>query len=358
MKGRLALFIEKLREKDIESALITSWQNVFYLSGFTGFGDAFLFISENAQIILTDPRYLVQAKEECEGFEVRNIAISDYKKIAELLQEKNVKTVGFEDLSIPYLTFKKITELASFCEFKGIGSVIENLRLIKGEEELKVLRKACDIAVETFNEVLGCIKVGVTENDIAAEIEYRLKKKGASKTSFDTIVASGYRGALPHGTASNKKLQLGDAITLDFGAFYNGYCSDITRTIFLGEPDDKMKEIYHVVLNANIAAIESFKLGMTGKDLDSIARQYIIDKGYENEFSHGLGHGVGVQVHEDPRINRFGNKELTKGMIFSIEPGIYVEGLGGVRIEDLVTIVDDKLEVLTSKAPKELIVIE
>jgi len=323
MKTRIELFREKLSEKQIESALVTSWQNVFYLSGFTGFGDAFIFITQESQYILTDSRYLVQAKEECVDFEIKNIPVSDFKKIAGFIKEQNVKTIGFEDYNISFLTYKKVTELCENCEFTAIGGIIEGLRCVKSVEE----------------------------------IEYGIRKRGAEKTSFDTIVASGFRGALPHGTASDKKIMKGEAITMDFGAFYNGYCSDITRTVFLGEPDEKMRKIYDVVLAANIKAINSFESGMTGRDLDLIAREHIAGEGYGDEFSHGLGHGVGVQVHEEPRINRFGDKELAKGMIFSIEPGIYVEGLGGVRIEDLVTVVDGKLKVLTKKAPKEMIIL-
>ena len=357
MKTRIELFREKLSEKQIESALVTSWQNVFYLSGFTGFGDAFIFITQESQYILTDSRYLVQAKEECVDFEIKNIPVSDFKKIAGFIKEQNVKTIGFEDYNISYLTYKKVTELCENCEFTAIGGIIEGLRCVKSVEEIELIQRACDIVVETFNDVLGIIKRGVSEKEVAAEIEYGIRKRGAEKTSFDTIVASGFRGALPHGTASDKKIMKGEAITMDFGAFYNGYCSDITRTVFLGEPDEKMRKIYDVVLAANIKAINSFESGMTGRDLDLIAREHIAGEGYGDEFSHGLGHGVGVQVHEEPRINRFGDKELAKGMIFSIEPGIYVEGLGGVRIEDLVTVVDGKLKVLTKKAPKEMIIL-
>ncbi|NLN05108.1 MAG: aminopeptidase P family protein [Clostridiaceae bacterium] len=357
MKTRIELFREKLREKEVDSALVTSWQNVFYLSGFTGFGDAFLFITQQAQYILTDSRYLVQAKEECPDFDIKNIPVSDYGKIAGFIQEQNVKYIGFEDNHISFLTYKKVTELCTNCSFAAIGGIIEDIRCIKSADEIEIVRKACDIVVETFNDVLGFIKEGVSEKEVAAEIEYGIRKRGADKTSFDTIVASGYRGALPHGTASDKVIKKGEAITMDFGAFYNGYCSDITRTVFLGEPDEKMREIYNVVLNANKKAIDSFETGMTGRDLDQIAREYISNAGYGDEFSHGLGHGVGVQVHEEPRITKYGDKELVEGMIFSIEPGIYVEGLGGVRIEDLATVVDGKLTVLTKNAPKEMIIL-
>lgn len=357
MKKRIELFREKFRENGMQAVLVTSWQNVFYLSGFTGFGDAFLLISGDNQYILTDSRYLVQAKEECPGYEIKNIPISDYKKIAELIKEENIKTMGFEDLHISYQTYRKITELCNECEFRSLGNVIEELRCIKSDDEIEIVRKACDIVVETFNDVLQFIKPGVTEKEIAAEIEYGIRKRGAEKTSFDTIVASGYRGALPHGTASDKKIQMGEAITMDFGAFYNGYCSDITRTVFLGEPHDEMRRIYNVVLDANRKAIDSFEMGMNGISLDLIAREHIAAEGYGDAFSHGLGHGVGVQVHEEPRVNKFGERELTQGMIFSIEPGIYIEGLGGVRIEDLVTVVDGKLEILTRNAPKDLIVL-
>ncbi len=353
--NRLNILREKIKQKDLDSVIITSPENVFYLSGFTGYGDAYLLITGNNQFIITDSRYTIQAKEQCAIYELLNFSVSDYSNIYESIKNLNINCTGFENERIAFNVYNKLKDV--FSDLKNIDAIIEEMRIIKSEEELTITQEACNIACEAFNHVLDCINDKVTENDIAAELEYYMKKRGALRTSFDTIVASGIRGALPHGVSTGKRISKNEAITMDFGAFYKGYCSDITRTVFLGSPDERLKHMYETVLNANKHAIESYKAGMTGFDVDLIARKYIEDAGYKKEFSHGLGHGVGIEVHEEPRVNRFGKRVLCEGMVFSIEPGIYIEGVGGVRIEDLVTPVDGKLKVLTMNASKELIMI-
>jgi len=228
--------------------------------------------------------------------------------------------------------------------------------MIKDNDELNKIKKAVEIAEKAFVDVLPFIKPGVIEYEIALELEYKMKKLGAKGASFDIIVASGPRSALPHGVADIREFQYGDAVVMDFGAVYNGYCSDMTRTFFIGTPAKELKEIYDIVLKAQMEAVIKASTKITGKDLDGISRNIISDAGYDKYFGHGLGHGVGVEIHEMPVISPKGKEQLKAGMVFTVEPGIYVEGLGGVRIEDMVCLAESGAEILT-KSSKELIIL-
>jgi Xaa-Pro aminopeptidase len=228
--------------------------------------------------------------------------------------------------------------------------------MFKDDYELDIIKKAVKIADDAFTHILPYIKPGIAEIEIAAEMEYYMKKAGAIGASFETIVASGQRSSMPHGVASDKKLELGDPITLDYGAYYEHYCSDMTRTVFLGQPKDEMKKIYNIVLEAQLKSSEGAAAGLLGKDIDLIARDIIYKNGYENNFGHGLGHSVGLEIHEDPRFSPSGNIKIENDMVITVEPGIYVSGLGGVRIEDIILINDDKPINLT-KSSKEMIIL-
>lgn len=235
--------------------------------------------------------------------------------------------------------------------------MIEKIRLFKDDEEIEEIQKAQDIADKVFSELLDFIKPGKTEREVHHYMLERMRAHGASGESFDAIIASGVRGALPHGVASDKVIEKGELLTLDFGCIYNMYCSDMTRTIAVGEISDKQREIYEVVLEAQKRALAAIKPGVRTADIDAIARDYITEKGYGENFGHGLGHGVGLEVHEAPRLSPKSDEVLEEGMVITDEPGIYIEGFGGVRIEDIILVTEDSHRVL-SKSTKELITLD
>ena len=219
--------------------------------------------------------------------------------------------------------------------------------MIKYPEEIDFIRKSASIADEAFQYICNYIKPGLSEKEIAIELEMKMKKQGASALSFEPIVASGVRSALPHGVASDKKLEKGDLLVLDFGCIYNGYCSDMTRTVILGKANQRQKEIYDIVLHAQMSALESIQPYILSKEVDKVARDIITQKGYGNNFGHGLGHGVGLEIHETPKLSPSGEMQLEKDMVITVEPGIYIPGFGGIRIEDLVVITDKGKEILS-----------
>ncbi len=241
-------------------------------------------------------------------------------------------------------------------ELVPISGVIEKLRLIKTEAEIKILKVAADIADAAFKHILDFIRPGKTELEVSNELEFFMRRAGATSSSFSTIVASGHRSALPHGVASDKVIEAGDIVTMDYGAYYNGYVSDITRTVAVGEPDAKLKEIYDIVLNAQLRGMDGFKPGMTGREADALTRDYITEKGYGEYFGHSTGHGIGLEVHEGPSLSMKSDIILEPGMVVTCEPGIYIPGLGGVRIEDDTHITKDGNEALTHST-KELIIL-
>jgi len=354
--NRIRAFRELLIQKNIECGIITNSDNVFYLSGFTGGDDLCLIITNKELYGLTDFRYKDQIAEECPDYEPFISKKGRIEALAEILQRIGVKNVGVEDKTLSNYDFNNMQKSFRLNVLGSISDEIESIRIVKEPEEIESISQACMIADKAYEHAIKYIKPGVSEIDIACEIEYFMRKMRAKRPSFDTIVASGPRGAMPHGTASERIIQNGEAITMDFGAFYKGYCSDLTRTVFLGEPSSELVKIYYVVKEAQFMALNNYKSGITGAELDKIARNYIEDSGYGDKFGHGLGHGVGVAIHEAPRISTAGNIELKDGMVFSIEPGIYIVGLGGVRIEDLVTPLNGKLKLL-SIASKDLTVL-
>ncbi|QNU65531.1 aminopeptidase P family protein [Ruminiclostridium herbifermentans] len=352
---RLNTFRNKLKDLKIDGALITKRENYMYLSGFSG-SSANLLITDKKAYLLTDFRYVEQAAKQAPLFEIVQHKSNILDTIYEIVNSEGIKKLGFEDQSVTYCQYKEYSEKLKNTELFSIGSVVDDLRAIKDEQEIEIINKAVEIADKAFEQVLKIIKPGITELDVAAELEYKMKKLGASGASFETIVASGIRSSMPHGIASEKKLELGDTITMDFGAMYNHYCSDMTRTVFLGQPKVEMIEIYKIVLNAQLTSEKGAIKGRTGKEVDKIARDIIYRNGYEGKFGHGLGHGLGLEIHESPRLSVGGDKVLENNMAVTIEPGIYVEGLGGVRIEDTIIIRDDNPRVLT-KSAKEIIIL-
>lgn len=355
MSKRIRLLQEKLKEVGQEALLVTHPANRRYISGFTGSSGVVLITTEEA-FLITDFRYQIQAKEQAPDC---HVIIGDlWQVVGEKCQELKLSSLAFEADYVTFSQYKRLESYLGDISLQPGDKWIESMRMIKDEEEIQLIRQAAQIADEAFEEILKEIRPGITEREIAFRLEVLMRERGATSSSFDMIVASGLRSALPHGTASDKALEKGDLLTLDFGAIYKGYVSDLTRTVVLGQPNEKQKEIYNIVLEACNRTIEALKPGLTGKDVDDIARDYIKSHGYGDYFGHSTGHGIGLEVHEDPHLSsRRGDCILQPGMVVTIEPGIYLPDLGGVRIEDDVLITESGYEVLTH-SPKELIILD
>ncbi len=350
--------LQKLREtfkkNNIDGMLLTSKHNRRYMTNFTGSSGVAL-ITEDQAILITDFRYTEQAAEQAKEFEIIQHKGPIQQEVADQVEKLGIKNLGFEK---DYMTYSQYDLYRSTLktELVAIAGVVEKLRLIKTPDEIKIIRDAADIADAAFKHILDYIKPGVTELDVSNELEFFMRRSGAASSSFDIIVASGYRSALPHGVASEKVIEKGDFVTLDFGAYYKGYCSDMTRTVSVGEPSDKLKEIYDIVLESQLRCMDQIKPGMTGKEADAIARDYITEKGYGEYFGHSLGHGIGLEVHEGPGLSKNSDVVFEPGMIVTVEPGIYLQGIGGVRIEDDTIITEDSNETLIH-SPKDLIIL-
>lgn len=356
-KNRIEKVRNMMRDKNIFGLYVTSPENVFYLSGFTGFGDGRLFITFEKSYIITDSRYTLQVGEQCPDYILVSDSSSNINAIKDIIEENNIIKIGFENNSILYNDYLRLKNTYEKLALVEIDNYFFNIRDKKDNLEAEYIRKACEIAVESLKEIIQLIRPGVCEFDIANELEYKMKKNGANDIAFDTIVASGYRSALPHGVASSKKIELGDAVTIDFGCKYNNYCSDMTRTFFVGQPCNELKKIYDIVYEAQQAALEGYVAGMTGRELDNISREIITKYGYGPNFGHSLGHGVGIEVHEGATIGPGNNNIIEAGTVFSIEPGIYVENLGGVRIEDLVWEQNGSIYNMTKNFDKKILVL-
>lgn len=350
--------LTKLREKFLDSGidglLITSPFNRRYMSNFTGTAGIVLISRERAQFI-TDFRYMEQAAKQCAGFEIVQHTGAIPDEIAKQVSNLGIEKLGFEEEHLTYSSFKAYEKVIK-AELVPVSGLVEKLRLIKTDAEIKILKEAADIADAAFKHILKFIRPGKTELEVANELEFFMRKAGASSSSFDTIVASGYRSALPHGVASDKVIEKGDFVTLDYGAYFKGYVSDITRTVSVGEPDARLKEIYRIVFEAQARGLDGIKPGMTGKEADALTRDFISEHGFGEYFGHSTGHGIGLEVHEGPALSFRSDLILEPGMVVTCEPGIYIPGLGGVRIEDDTRITLDHNEALTHSA-KELIIL-
>ncbi len=354
--------IEKLRvsmvEKSLDAFLVTSNENRHYFSGFRG-SAGYLWITESNSFLITDFRYTEQAAIQAPDYEIIRLA-SQFDWLKEVIDTNKVFRVGFEDLNLPVSTFNsilhEIQNLSAKIELIPTSSLADEIRSIKEPEEIQLLTEAILIADRAMEAVSMQIRPGMTEREISWMMERTMRENGADALSFDTIVASGPNGAKPHHKPTDRKLDYGDGVTIDMGALYDGYCSDITRTFVLGKANDKFREVYDTVLSAMETAESTAIAGMTGKEIDSLARNVIDKSGYGDSFGHSLGHGIGVAVHEYPRVGpNSSNQLIENGMVFSIEPGIYLTGWGGVRIEDLVVMEGGHPRVLTTAHKNELI---
>jgi len=342
---------KSLEERNFDSAIIFKPENRRYLAGFTG-SSGYVVITKNRNLFITDFRYVQQASKQCKGFEI--LEHTNDRTLYDILNELDINKLGYEDIFMTVSQYNEFKKKLDKVQLTPLEDTLSKLRVIKGEDEINEIRRAAEIADHTFEHICSILKPGITEWEVSLEIEGFMKKNGASGTSFESIVASGIRSSLPHGVASHKVIEEGDFVTLDFGCIYNGYCSDMTRTVVVGKATDKQKEIYNIVLEAQEAALAAIKPGVTGYDVDKIARDIINEKGYGDYFGHGLGHGVGLEVHESPRLSPLCKDSLEVNMVVTDEPGIYIPDFGGVRIEDLIVVTKNGCDVL-SKSPKHLI---
>ena len=355
---RLERFRQILKEKEMEAFLVSIGENRRYLSGFTGEDTQFdessgyLLITEARSILVTDSRYTAQAKQECPLFEVVEYKAGLAKVLPDLLTDLKVQRLGFENKRMAVAQYE---EIRNALKEKGVdvdllpsADAVDSLRLIKDDSEIALTRKAAAIAEAAFLKLLDFIKPGMTEREIAWEFEVFMRKEGAEELSFPTIFASGPNSALPHAIPGNRKISRDEPIVIDWGVKFEGYCSDATRTIVIGKPDEELKKVHRTVREAQRMAMEAIRPGADGKAVDQIARDHIHNMGYKDRFGHGLGHGTGLAIHEAPRLSPLSTSILQPGMIVTVEPGIYIPGWGGVRIENQVVVREDGAEVLNS----------
>lgn len=353
--GRIADLRSHFPEWSVDSFLFFNMNNIRYLTGFSG-SEGILFVGPwGKNHLLVDGRYTTQAKNETSDLEVVHM-VDSVDGMATLLAHENASVIGFEDASLSVQLYHRIKGKNRGIKFKPLSGEIDFLRAFKDDQEVMYIRKASDIAAKALNSVLPIIRAGVSERDIALELEYRMRKGGADKVAFDTIVASGPRGALPHARAGSRKFKSGDAVVIDYGAVYKGYHSDETCTFFIERVESDLKEVYGLVKEAHDRAIEAVAVGRSCRDVDLVARDLISRKGWGHHFTHGTGHGVGLDIHEAPRISYKSDQLLGAGMILTIEPGIYLSGKWGIRIEDTIWMAGGKTEILT-KVSKELTIL-
>ncbi len=346
--------IEKLREfiaeKELDGILITHRPNLYYFTGSSPILGGYLVVTPD------DAVFLVPELEYEEARETSKVPVEKFKtgkELFERLSSFRLRKLGIEGRT-SFSTIQTLKEKANVEDFTAVDDVIRELRIIKTKEELEVIERACRIADQAMMVALEEVSEGRREREIAAKMEYAMKMNGAEKPAFDTIVASGWRSALPHGVASDKRIKKGDLVVIDEGAVYRHYHSDMTRTIVVGSPNEKQREIYEIVLEAQRKGVEEARPGITAKELDTMVRDVIAEYGYGDYFIHSTGHGVGLEIHEWPRVSQQDETVLKPGMVITVEPGIYIPKFGGVRIEDTIVITESGAKRLT-KMERELI---
>jgi Xaa-Pro aminopeptidase len=364
MSERLSRLRDVLREKELDAIVITHLSNRFYLSGFLAEDHppnesaGHLVISHDRAVLVTSPIEAENAGNQAQDFEIASIsretpglAAND----AEILKEMGAKRVGFEDAAILFRDYQTIKKrLDDDVTLEAVGSAVDDLREVKTPDEIEKLARALKITDEALARIEPTIRAGESEKAVAWRIEKAFRDLGAEGPAFPTIVASGSNAALPHHPTGDRIIQEGEPIIIDMGAYIDGYCGDLTRTVWIGEPEPKLREIYQIVHKAIEAAEVGIRAGMTGKEADAISRDVIDQAGYGERFIHSLGHGLGVRVHEGPSLSPRYDKVLLPGNVVTIEPGIYIPGWGGVRIEDVATITDDGIDIFTT-APKRTV---
>ena len=352
MKNRLQKLRQRFAEKEIDAIFISQPENRYYLSGFNG-SSGYLLITPQNTILATDFRYLEQAKRQAPDYEIFQITNDIADWFPRLTAGLDLKKLGVEAGHITFAMYQRLTDVLKQSQLKliPVDGLVESLRAIKEPEEIEFITKAMEITDSAFEYIEDIIHTGMSEKEVAWEIEKSMREKGSESLPFDVIVASGPNSALPHAKPSSRIIRSGEPILIDMGARVEGYCSDLSRTICLDTPDDTFNKVYDTVLRAQLEALAIIKEGMAGEQADSLARTVIEQADYGEAFGHGLGHGVGLAPHELPRLGPNSAELLTSGMVFTIEPGIYLVGWGGVRIEDVVVMEEGKARVI-SKARK------
>ena len=357
IEKRIGILRENLEKQRLDTFMVLVEQNRFYLSGYTGEDTQFdetagaLFVASDHLILATDSRFDLQAKNEAPFYEIITYKKGLEKEIPAIAKKLKTKRLGFESIRLTYLQYRKIRKELdeqgrSDVELVDTENMVEQSRMIKEEHEIQATQEALQIAENVFCELVHLLKPGMTEKEISWEMEKRMRESGADALSFPTIVASGPNSALPHAIVSDRKIKEGEPLLFDWGVKLRGYCSDISRTVILGSSDTTFRKVFQTVYDAQQKAIESIKPGMTGMQVDQVAREYIDNTEFKGKFSHGLGHGTGLAVHEGPRLSPLKEDLLEPGMIFTVEPGIYIPDWGGVRLENMVVLRDYGAEVL------------
>ena len=339
--------------------LVISEKNRLYFTGFASTFGYLVLMRGNKNIFITDPRYYEMAQSlESDGVQVVQIAngISASETLIDIFKQHGVKSVGYEDTELTVNEFAQLKEQLHEFKLVPVGKDINYVRSFKTETEIEYIKKAQSITDIAFSKILDVIKPGITEKEIAIELEYLMAKNGAEGLAFDTIIASGVNSSKPHAHPTDKVIELGDPITMDFGARYHGYCSDMTRTVFVGEPSEELRKIYNVVLLAQKMGINNAYNGMTGNEFDSFCREVIKSNGYEQYFTHSTGHSLGIDIHEAPYARMRSTDIISAKQFITCEPGIYIPGVGGVRIEDLLLIEQDSVIDLTT-SDKNIIIL-
>lgn len=350
---------KRLKKESFDALLLTGLENpaakknLQYVTNYTG-SYGFAIIGETFQYFISDFRYRDQVKKEVPDFTFVEITGSFLHALQEVISKESISSLGF-DKRIRYSEYEQYQTLG--VHLVPLDNFMESFRVHKTKEEIQKIKKACQITDQALHDILPLVKEGITERSLEIKLKNRMIELGADNTWDRFIVASGERGAMPHGMASDKIIQRGEMITFDIGCSYQGYYSDLTRTVSLGEPSEELQNIYQVVFDAQQHCVNAAKAGMTGKELDAVARDYITEKGFGEYFKHGTGHGLGMDVHEAPRVATYNEKPLELHACVTIEPGIYITGLGGVRIEDDVILTEEGCIVL-NEFPKELIILK
>ncbi|MFC1964039.1 M24 family metallopeptidase [Chloroflexota bacterium] len=352
MNNRLSRLREELARKEIGAFLVSQPENRYYLSGFDG-SAGYLLITADRAVLATDFRYVEQAKNQAPGFTIFKMTGEMGKWLPELANDCKEEKIGFEAGDI---TFKTYRQMSQILKGQGTGLVpleglVESLRAVKETGEFEFITRAAEIADRAFEHIADTIQPGMTEKDAAWAVEKFLRENGSQRLPFTIIVASGPNAALPHATPTDRAIGKGEPVVIDLGARCGGYCSDLTRTICLGSPDETFRKVYDIVLGAQLTALAIIKEGITGEEADSLARTVIAEAGYGEAFGHALGHGVGLSPHEMPRLGPAAQDKIVSGTVFTVEPGIYLPVWGGVRIEDLACMEDSKVKII-SKARK------
>jgi len=344
-KLRLKKLRVELKKRGLGSLIVTNETNVRYLTGFRG-GDSIVIITPDSQFFLTDSRYTEEARDSINGFTIVEVTTSTYDSISEIVKRNRIKKIGFDSMNLPYEVAKKLAGHIRPAKLISTKNVIENLRAVKDVLEIEIIKRSVDVTKSVLKKVSTSIRPGISEQYISDLIECEFIKRGA-RVAFETIAACGRNCSKPHAHATKERIAKNDVVMLDMGCRLDLYNSDMTRMIFIGKVKDKIKEIYGIVRAAQSAAIQKIKPGVKISEIDLAGRGYITRKGYGKFFGHSLGHGIGMDVHEEPSISKRNDNILKSGMVFTVEPAIYLPKLGGVRVEDMVMVTDYGCEVLT-----------